>query len=82
MPEITVAGHLTHFTPFWEEVIPADLWVLEIVHQGYTIELFHAPQFRGVRNTNSHPAGPDVLTAEVEDLLRKKSCSTCPSRPG
>ena len=78
MPEIPVAGRLTHFARFWEDVFQADLWVLEIVNQGYSIELFHTPQFRGVRNTQSNPAGPDMLTAEVKDLLRKRAVAPVP----
>ena len=37
--EILVAGRLTYFLPFWEEVIQADRWVLEVIHHGYSIEL-------------------------------------------
>ena len=37
--EIPVVGHLVHFLPFWEEVIQADRWVLEIIRYGYSIEL-------------------------------------------
>ena len=49
--EIPVAGHLTYFLPFWEEVIQADRWVLEIIHHGYSIELIRPPQLLGFRHT-------------------------------
>ena len=49
--EISVAGHLVHFLPFWEEVIQADHWVLDIIRHGYSIELIRHSQFQGVRNT-------------------------------
>ena len=60
-----------HFS--WEEVIQTDCWVLEIIHQGYSIELLQIPQFKGVRSTPSPPAGPNILTEEVEDLLRTRA---------
>ena len=70
-PEIPMAGRLTYFS--WEEVIQANCLVLEIIHQGYTIELLQTPQFKGVMSTPSPPAGPHVLADEVEDLLRKRA---------
>ena len=42
-PEIPIAGRLTHFLPFWKEVIQANCWVLEIIHQGYSIEVLWIP---------------------------------------
>ena len=77
-PEIPLAGCVAHFSSFWEEVIQAGCWVLEIVHQGYGTELLHAPPFRGVRSTQSPPAGPDMLTTEVEDLLSKRAVAAVP----
>ena len=41
-----MAGRLAHYF-FWEEVIQADHWVLEIIRQGYSIELLQTPQFQG-----------------------------------
>lgn len=70
-PEIPVAGRLSHFLPFWREVIQADRWVLEVISQGYAIELLRTPQYRGVKSTPPPRAGPGVLSDEVEDLLRK-----------
>ena len=64
-------GHLAHFLPFWREVMQADHWVLEVVSQGYSIELLQTPHFRGVRNTPPPPAAPSSPSEEVEDLLRK-----------
>ena len=29
--EVPVVGHLTHFVPFWEEMIRAGCWALEII---------------------------------------------------
>ena len=45
--EIPVAGHLVHFLPFWEEVIQANHWVLEIMRQGYFIEFGSDPSVAG-----------------------------------
>ena len=64
-PEIPVAGHLIHFLPFWQEVIQADNWLLEVVSYGYSVELLQTPQFREVRSTQPPPAGPDILCEEV-----------------
>ena len=33
-----MVGCLVHFLPFWEEVIQAVRWVLEIICYGYSIE--------------------------------------------
>ena len=38
--EVPVVGHLIHFLPFWEEVIQANHWVLEVICHGYSIKLF------------------------------------------
>ena len=67
MEEIPVAGCLVDFLPFWEEVIQADHWVLEIIHQS----LIQSPQFQGIRSTPSPLKGSQVLSDEVEDLVRK-----------
>ena len=45
-----MGGRLAHFLPFLREVIQADRWVLQIVSQGYCVELLQTPKFRGVRN--------------------------------
>ena len=75
-----VAGWLVHFLPFWE-VIQADHWVLEIICQGYSIELVQTPQFQGVMSTQVPLDGPEVPFNEVEDLLRKGAIVPTP-RPG
>ena len=41
-----------------------------MISQGYAIELLGTPQYRGVKSTPPH-VRPDVLSDEVEDLLRK-----------
>ena len=69
--EIPLADHLVHFLPFWEEVIQADHLLLEIIHQGYSINLVQTPQLQGVRRTPVPHEGPQVLSNEVEDLLWK-----------
>ena len=56
--EIPVAGHLTHFSSFWREVIQAGCWVLEIIFHGYSIELLQTPQFQRIRSTPPPPSGP------------------------
>ena len=66
--DIPVAGRLAHFLPFWQEVIQADCWVLEVISQGYSIELLGTPQYQGVKSTPPPRAGPDILFDEVEDL--------------
>ena len=71
-PEIPVAGHLSHFLPFWLEVIQADRWVLEVVSQGYSIELLQTPQYRGVRNTSwlkSETLAVNILKGYVTAIL-------------
>ena len=70
-PEIPMEGRLAHFLPFWWEVIQADRWVLEVVSCGYSVELLLTPQFQGVRNTPPPPAGADILSEEVQGLLRE-----------
>ena len=54
--EILVAGRLAHFLSFWQKVIQAYRCVLEVVSQGYSIELLQTPQFPGVRITLPPPA--------------------------
>ena len=66
-----MAARLAHFLLFWWEVIQPDHWVLEVFSRSYSIELLQTPQFRGVRNTPPSPAGADILSEEVEGLLRK-----------
>ena len=43
----------------------------EVVLHSYSVELLQTSQFRGVRNTPTPPARPDILSEEVEGLLRK-----------
>ena len=62
---------LAHFLPFWREVIQANRWVLEVVSEGYSIELLQTSQFQGIRNTLPPLAEPDILSEEAEHLLRK-----------
>ena len=52
-------------------MILADHLVLELVLQGYSVELLQTPQYKGVRNTPPPPARPVILSKEVEDLLGK-----------
>ena len=44
--EFPVAGRLREFLPFWKE-ITSDQWVLDIIRQGYSIELMHTHPFMG-----------------------------------
>ena len=69
--EIPVACRLVHFLSFWVEVIQADHWVLEIIRQGYSIELVRTHRFHRVQNTPVPRDGMELLSSEVEDLLRK-----------
>ena len=73
-----MSGRLSHFLPYWREVIQADCWVLEMISQGYAIELLGIPQYRGVKSTPPPHAGPDILSNEVEALLRKRVIKPVP----
>ena len=72
-----MAGCPAHFS-FWEDMIQVDHWVLEVIHQGYSIELLQTTPFQGVRSTPSPPTCPNILTEEVEDLLRKRAVTPVP----
>jgi len=65
-----VAGRLAHFLPFWQK-ITRDAWVLDIVQNGYKIELTSTHPTRGVVPTKPPPSGIDTLSEEVAGLLRK-----------
>ena len=67
--EVPVAGCLIQYFPFWEEVIQADRWVLEVICQGYSMKLFQTPTNTGIKNAQPPPAGQYVLSKEVEGLL-------------
>ena len=70
-------SHLAYFSLF-EVVIQANCWVLEIIHQWYSIELLHTHQFQEVRSTSLPCTGPNILTEDVEDLLRKWAVTPVP----
>ena len=69
LPEVPVAGRLHHFLPFWKK-IGADSWVIEVVQQGYRLDLISEPAFQGIRSTRAVNSA-SVLTEEVRDLMMK-----------
>jgi len=76
-PELSTAGRLRHFLPFWEKVTDNE-WVLSIVRSGYFIELKNPPPVTGARVTPAKRATRDAMAAEVADLREKGAVEQVP----
>ena len=75
-PELPQAGRLTHFLPFWE-MITTDPWVLNVIRQGYSLELLRIPRFNGIHRTPVRDGG-SALSDEVVDLCEKSAVRPIP----
>ena len=79
LPSVPVAGRLQKFSSFWER-LTSDPWILEIVHQGYKLELLYPdspPRFSGIKVTWDH-TGDTVLADEVAELCAKSAIERVP----
>lgn len=69
-PKIPVAGRLTYFLNEWEK-ITNDQWVLSIIKEGYKLEFLQKPKFQGIRETKVNLKDLDIITEEINSLLKK-----------
>ena len=76
LEDLLVADRLREFLPFWE--ITSDQWVLNILREGYSIELLHVPPFAGICSIRPSPLGADVLSKEVNVFLHKRAAVPVP----
>ena len=78
-PELPVGARLQFFEKAWD-ILPADLYVRQILHVGHTLP-FHTPlrAFQGIVSTSmvvGHRS--EVLLEEVHSLLRKNAIELVP----
>jgi hypothetical protein len=45
LPNVPVSGRLSHFLSFWR-TLTSDRWILEVVAQGYSLEILSPPPFK------------------------------------
>ena len=69
-PEIPVGGSLSLFMNVWKKITD-DKWVLEIVQKGYKLEFLKKPAFRGIKHTRVPPDQIELISLEIESLLKK-----------
>ena len=75
-PEIPVGGRLKHFYQKWEH-ITEDQWDLDIIKQGYKLEL-KKTVFNGVKQTKINKQNSLFILQEVDELLQKKAIEIVP----
>ncbi len=71
-PNIPVGGRLRYFYQKWAEITD-DQWVLSVIEHGYRLEFHTIPHQTGVRQTSVSISNPDILLAEVNNLLNKNA---------
>ena len=66
----SIKGRLQKNLIFWQETLPANLAILEIIHNGYKIPFFKTPKCASVHNNQSALKNKDFVEEPISKLLK------------